>query len=90
MKGDSCSRHKDRIAIGYGSTSCSGLNVCVECAKGYSGKSLNLYGITKQDEKVFSEKLQRQNKSQLENIQNGNLLKVCLIAKKQTILSQET
>ena len=48
MEGDSCSRHRDRMAVGYYSGSNFGLNGCEECMKGrHKVKHYNLENCKK-------------------------------------------
>tara|TARA_R100000750_G_C2301470_1_gene78998 strand:- start:401 stop:547 length:147 start_codon:yes stop_codon:yes gene_type:complete len=48
MKGDNCSRHQNKIAIGYYWGVGYGLNGCVECMKGYKeGVNCRYYEVGK-------------------------------------------
>jgi hypothetical protein len=47
MEGDACSRHPDRMAIGYYATGSYGLNGCVECMKNNGSASKHFYDLKK-------------------------------------------
>jgi hypothetical protein len=55
MEGDSCSKHEDRIAVGYYSGSGYGLNGCEECIKNVSSTRVKLYNMETAT-KIFNEK----------------------------------
>ena len=45
MEGDSCSRHQDRMAVGYYWGSNYGLNGCDECIKNRKVENVRLYDL---------------------------------------------
>jgi hypothetical protein len=69
MEGDSCSRHEDRIAIGYYSGSFYGLNGCEECIKNNHTAKISLYDMEKAT-KIFNERKEAEAKRKQELISN--------------------
>jgi hypothetical protein len=60
MEGDACSKHSDRMAVGYyGDGRSYGLNGCAECIKNNRGAKIQMYDL-KKSKKIWNEHQKRE------------------------------
>jgi len=69
MEGDSCSKHQDRLAIGFYSGSCWGLNGCEECIENNKSSKINLYDL-KNAKKIFKERRKKEEEDKKKTIED--------------------
>lgn len=69
MEGDSCSKHPNKMAIGFYSGSSFGLNGCEDCIKGYT--KVRLYNL-ENSKKIWEENQNKQKENLKKYLEDGS------------------